>query len=270
MAITRAELRRRIGRRMGELIVIRSTLAGSNVTFIDSFNLAVEAGSLRGREVVFTAGTAANIGLVRRVEDNSRTATSITITPALSAVTALNDEAELFHLRSVGPRVDAIHDAINSAITALGPSQPTTYTFTAAFDRESPTIAIPTNFGRITGLESHDAGVDTIWRSQPALWKVDKANRTLTINDVQRYDMDTHLVRLVGMTIADSLENDSETTVIDPEWLVLEAVAQLREAGLANASDRGNAERAAFFARQQADRLRARAIPRALPNSVWV
>lgn len=242
MAITRRELRRYILRSVGDLRLLTATAdSGTNVLFVDTVNLTGEVGAYNGREVLFTGGTAANLGAIRYVIGSSSTARNIQFGIPLPANVMMGDEAELVNTRGVGFRIQDVHDAINQSIASISevgylePAATTDVTYT-----RGTAIALPPEYVTVEDvqwLDSYDATrFHTIPKSPKPNgkgWWIDHASRTLHITGnlprLNGYpgDSTTRSVRVWGLAAPAKLYDDNDQTNINVGWLIANCQAIL-------------------------------------------
>ena len=108
---TRKQLRQSIGYNLGAVYVSSVSSSSSDATSLIDSTLIGGDDNWIGYHVVFTSGT--NETHVRRVSDFDEGDTDVTVVPAVSANTAVNDTYELWEQ---GYHPNAIHDFINQAI----------------------------------------------------------------------------------------------------------------------------------------------------------
>lgn len=97
---TRKELRRFLADDFGDLVIMTATSASENdQSFIDALTINSGVEHATGRELLFTGGTASNLGLVRRVINTTDSANRLTFTPAANAVPQTGDEIEVVNER---------------------------------------------------------------------------------------------------------------------------------------------------------------------------
>ncbi len=245
MSSTRAQLRRAIGNLVGQMKVCTATGAGTTTTFIDLENLAVEGGHYKDRIALFTAGTAANLGLARRVDTNTKASGVLTFARALPAATAVADEVELWNERGTGVAPDEVHNAINRALdsastTTIAPALSTA----ATFGRAAPTVAIPAGWTHFIGVEykTWDGTWETV---PPADVEVDVVNRVVELKHRARELADTRSVRLHGYTAVSPLTTDAAATFVDRKYVAYQAAFELLLASAHRNADPVAAERKA-------------------------
>jgi hypothetical protein len=257
MATTRADLRRWVGRLVGDLIVCTATDAGTTATFIDSRNLATENNSLVGRRgfISFSAASA-NSGLTVRVTSNVKTARSVSFEPELPAATQQGDVLELYHERGLGPTPDEIHAVLNDYIGSVKDLSLTEVQGDGAtFDKTQPAIAIDDSWGWFTGADWKDDW--GLWHPiPPADLRVNVPDRTVEITNRSALVADARVVRLRGQSEDALLTNDTSTTTVDSEWLAYQAAAQLLISMSHRAHDPAQVERRAQYFQSLADQRR--------------
>lgn len=225
-------LRRTIGGITGDLDILVATGNGTTTTFVDALNAHVENSHFAARQGIFSGGTAANLGRIVRVTSNDKTTTTVTFTPTATSATASGDTLELYNRDGQGPSVRQIHDAINRCVVFAGQGVLTEVLDTAeTFDMDDPYLDIPAGWRRLTHVEfrNGDEATDD-WEVIPgADWVpgVDRVGYTVRVDGISRCRADTYQIRLRGYTAATELSADSDTTLVDAEWLVHEAASQL-------------------------------------------
>jgi hypothetical protein len=234
-ATTKRLLRRKILRQLGDLIVVTATANGTNVTLIDQAHLIGEPDAYRGRSIYFTGGTSDNLGEERYITGSIKTARNVSFDYPLPEATAIGDEAEICNMKGTGYKFQDVHDAIDSAIDngadmALVPAYELVSSY---FDDSAGTVAIPDAWVGIGGIQWRDAD-DEEWqllnmssRAVGSGWSIDRANRVVDIAGYTARRINSKQVRLYGFTRPGALVNDDDTTPLDAEWLVKEAMSQL-------------------------------------------
>ena len=225
LTTTRAELRRRIGRLLGDVVQLEATSAGTTTTFIDAIRLSSALESPVNRDIVFLNGT--NLGQVRRVTSWTVGTGTLNFT-ALPAATASGDFAEIYNRHAKGWTVAEYNDAINSAIDATWPVYKEAYTAeVSAFDSSDPVLAVPAEFSTVSLIQYLNA--DSLWTSIPSTSWVHHAalGEIVVSGDTLLAAMDGYTVRLLGATRPEPLDEDTDTTSIRPDFLVYQAAALL-------------------------------------------
>jgi hypothetical protein len=273
MPITRRQLRRDILKNLGDLRILRATSDGTDVTFYDAVSLVGEVDAYKGREILFTGGTAANLGETRTVFSSSSSNRALFFSIVLPAATVTGDEAELANFRGTGYRFQDVHDAINEAIRTAGDrALANTGVDQSAYARGSE-IAIPSEFRTVETVQFQPAQSDGCWRSIPKAsrpngygWWVDRAARTLQITGRYAWIADGATVKVWGLAEPPELFDDNDETSVDQEWLKFAALSQLLRARSLRMTTPEN-DRLMYMLSQKADQLRSRLIVRRGPFS---
>lgn len=267
--VTRATLRRGIGRLMGDVIVATTTAAGTTTTALDTVNLNYENAGLTGRMLyVFAATNTVNEGEIRRVTENTKSTGTVTFTPALPAATAAGDVIELYAKRGVGPGPLEIHEAINRAIQAARDNHVSpALSAESTLNYANPIVTIPSTWTFFGGAEWKD--FEDIWRPVPrADLTIDPVGRTVRFANRARWLADQRSVRLRGYLPPAALDSDDDGTSVDAEWLMNQAAADLLLATSDQQNDPQGAERKAQYFQGKADGLRAKT--RVRPTGMFV
>ena len=258
LTTTRAELRRRIGRRLSDVTALTATANGNTTTFVDTIKLATSIENAKGREIVFTSGT--NAGLVRRITDANMTTGTLTFA-AVTASTAAGDTAEIYNFRLKGWPVDEYNDAINDAIDTAWPLFGTRVSVNASatFDSDSATIDVPAGIDQLESLTYSDSdGILHEITQAPtrfdAGWSVAADGTTIHVRG-RRWlcNLDGMSVQLHGYARSARLDADTDDTDIPPEWLVYSACEILCMSAVER--DSNNYNRGLLF-REKADKAR--------------
>lgn len=225
-------LRRAIGRLTGDLDILVATSNGSTTTFLDVLNANVESNSWKGRLGYFSGGTAANVGSTVRLTANDKTTTTLSFLPAVAGTTAIGDTLELYNKDGQGPTIRHIHDTINLCIEFAGKGVLTEALDTAVtFDEDDPVLTIPASWRRLVAIEYRAGDDDTDdWLTVPEVdWveTVDRLGYTVRVDNISRYLANDYQIRLRGYTVAGQLSAETDTTLVDTEWLVREATSQI-------------------------------------------
>lgn len=271
MGTTRATLRRAVGRLCGDLIVATATSSGSPTTFVDNVRLIAGDDALVGRQVYWAASASGttNDGSVRRVSSNDEASGTITVSTAWGAASAVDDVIELYASRSVSPSVEEIHDKLNEVIRGVADlNLLLTEDTPANFDPLDPYIDLPAGW---VGF------VKAMWQDSNGLWHdVPKANTRLhpflaTYGQVElvnesRWLANGHDVMLVGVTQAQTLSSDSDSTPLNSDYLIKQAAGELLVQNARTYEDTAGAERRGNLWLQQAATLQSRASTRPPAN----
>lgn len=232
ISTTRAELRQRIGRELGDLTSVTATANGSTTRFTDTIRLRTATNTLVDREVIFTSGT--NAGTIRRItSDNLTSGGGYFDFAAVSAATATNDTAEIYNFRGRGWSIAEIHDAINAGLDQSYPLHKERVAFSlGAFDQDTGYLSItPATADYIYQVTYTD--VNSMAQEVPRAKGTFKNGWSTHANQLHIRGRD--LLRLLngktltayGYTTPSALSADSDTTSIAPEWIIWTACAML-------------------------------------------
>jgi hypothetical protein len=236
--VTRREIRRRILGKLGDLVIVQATDAGSLSTMIDRIRLTGEPDAYRGRQIMLTGGTVANLGEQRYVTGSSRTNRSLTVDYDFPAETAVGDEAELINTHGTGYRFDDVAIAIDAAVESASnmAREPVVLDVTDTYNRATGDLTIPDDWVAVTGVDWRNSS-DEPWNALEMAgkrlssgWGVDRARRLITISGERSLYLDTKAVRIYGLRKPQPIPNDDDVTGINAEWLVARAVSELSSA----------------------------------------
>lgn len=266
---SRAYLRREIGNITGDVLPCTGTSAGTTTTLVDVINLGTENNELVGRIGWVASGTAVNLYQTVRVTASTKSATSITFVPALPQSTASGDVIELYNSNDTGITPDAIHRAINRVIESVSNAGVSEVVASAStFDAYSPDLSISGSWRRLIAVDWQDS--DGLWHEvDPADLYVDASSRTARLDNMARWLADTNQVRMRGYTAATALTDDTDTTVVDAEWIINEASSQLLLANSEKTRDPAAARATAQYLRSIADSRRPKVL-RPVRSRGWV
>lgn len=273
MGTSLQELRRAVGRQLGDVTVLTATQAGTDTKLYDNINLAAGDDIFRGADLYFVDGTAGNIGQLRRSTQSSRSEKSISWAVSLPSATAADDVCEMWNHRSIGFNPLDVNAAINDVISVKATpafNVPTIATADAVYDQDVGDVTVPTSMNRIFMVEYK--GDDDRWRPIPRAtypqgygYFVNRGLGTVTINGPDlNYLADGKAIRFRGYGKLSPLASDSDETELFAEWIIYEATASL----LFQAASRDpNRERHYGPMASRADALRPFAGLRADPNA---
>jgi len=268
----RKTLRRRVLLELGDLKVLTATANGTDQTFIDAINLIGEPNAYIDRQVLFTGGTSANLGVINQVNGSSKNSRSLSLAVTLPAATAIGDECELINTRGVGYTFQDVHQAINKAIAEAARECTILVTADDTFSQSAGSVAIPESWSVFSGIQWQDSigrwrGIVPAPRLAGPGWSVDRVNRAVLIGGDWASKLDGRPVRMTGATDPGPLNEDSDETPVNPDWLVAEAAAILLQSKYL-LHPTPQAERTFAMLRQKANQLRVFTISRRLANSV--
>lgn len=250
MGATRKDLRRAVGDKTGEVLVLTATTAGTTSTFTDVVRLLDRednAVSLVNRLGLFSGGTVENLGHECRVTAFAKTTRTLTFAPESPAAVMAGDELEVWSNWARFGGVSALHRFINEAIASVADfTGEQVYDAAQAFVASAPELAIPVGWNEFSGVDREDR--NGRWHEiPPKQLRVRKGLRTVELLHPACRLAHLHNVRLWGYAPAPALVNDTSETNVDREWLV-ETVSSAMRLGLSwRSSDRAAEERLANF-----------------------
>lgn len=269
---SRLQLRRDVSDLLSDLVVAVATVAGTTTAFTDAYRLSGPVNAFASREAYFTGGTVANLAQLRYVSASS-TAGLLTVA-ALPAATAVGDEVELRNTRNQGWSVDAIHRAINTALSdannglwaraqdALTTFSATTATHTTPtlFSRSNPYLSIPNPYSHLYSVEYQDSGgywheIEAARESDEPGWRVIPGQRQMQIQGFFATDADTRAIRVLGYKRFAPMTQDTDTTTVNAEWLRYQTAAYLMLQGSERMGDGSRTQKYMTY-QSRADRLR--------------
>lgn len=267
--ITRRELRRSIGRIVGDLLLVEATGPGSTTSIVDAINGGAANASHKGRVGIVSEGTAANLGRFVRVTDTNHTAFSFTFTPALPVLTATGDVIEFYNERDTGTPPKLIVEHINDVIRAVGfgnlvDAESDDLTWTSD-DTEG--LAVPAEWNGFYGVAFKD-WTERWQRLPPADIELDPINRVVFLSNFSQWRASDRTVKLLGTVQPDILETDDAVTAINPEFLRLQAGASILFATAHQRMNSTEAVQMSLSLQARADAIRPKA--RRRPRANWV
>ncbi len=257
MSTTLAELRVGVLGMIGDVDELEATASDGLDVFIDDLNLARESGTLVGRFLIFDQASA-NPGLTRRVVANSKSDTSVTLNKDLPSEPQVGDRALLINYRDQGMSKAKVDRNINGAIRACAANYlvPNVVVTSVGFSSIAPVLdASAFRGGGIAAVDVKDADTSE-WIELPLMdWRdsVDQWAMTVTLGETARRYADTKSLRIRGYSKPGQLVNDSDETIIDYEWLVLQAAANCHMELARRRMDPANNERWGQYRQDQAD-----------------
>lgn len=266
-------MRRSIGDRLGDLLVIGATAASADAgSFVDSVTFGDRGDNAPSivNKILYFAGatTEANIGHEARVTAFTAATRTLSFAPEAPAVPDEGDEAELWNVTERIGSIKTLHRLLNDAIRAVSrDAGEEEWGDASTFRARSPTIAIPSTWAEIGGATWYDAR--GFAKPIPNVnLRVVPGERTLEITGRSAARANGRSVKLWGYPTATALTADTgngSTTDVDPEWIVEAVLSWVALAASARASDtRGPSEerRGNFWATQAQMYRRSVAAPR--------
>lgn len=262
------EIRRAVGNRSGDMVLLTATAAGTTTLLADRNNLWLPDDSCRGRMLLFLDGL--NAGEKRVVTASAQSTTQVEWGVALPVAVADGDVAELWRKRGQGydPIAD-VNAAINTNIRIAA-----AYTWTddmesivAPFDVTTGAFAVPADVRVIAAVEYEDGGGR--WNAIPLAgsiatdgWSLNRGAGTVALNGSYGRLANSRAIRLRVLRDLAALDDDDDTTSVSFEWLVAQTEADLLKiAYTRKEEDRGlfNRWQAAL---REAERLRPAMVAR--------
>lgn len=267
-------LRRKVAKRIpGEQFLVLTATDGDTTAFRDTENLQGPNDAYKGADLYLLDGL--NAGKQRRVQSSTQSLGQLSWGTALPAAVVAGDTAELWNLRGIGVTATQVNDAINDAIESLAKNVwiPVAATITDDFDMDSPTIAIPAELSRgFYAVNWQDSTADGIWHDVDGGgevprygWWYDAANGVIQIDGYWRSAIHGRAIRILGYGGTGLLTADTDTTPIDSEAIVTEAVSNLL---VMNGSRNPDFERYLQRADALAAARRPFAVGRKAPNTI--
>lgn len=236
-------IRREIGKDLGDFLLVTATAGNvSDSVWVDDDHLVGAEHAYRGRTLYVTAGTAGNLLEIRRVDDSSKTGTSLTLVRPLPSTIQISDEAELWGVHTEGWQPWEVNDTINNVIEDAGSHFfiPILASVTDAFDPDTRSITIPASITKgVVSLE-YQSDIDDLWypvhEQAETLgdtgYFVNRGQRTITIGgDVWPTLLDGLSLRILGYGVPARLTSDADTTDVNKEWIVRESMRRLLNMG---------------------------------------
>ena len=259
MATSRTTLRRSIGDRLGDMLVLRATSDSSSAdTFTDAVNLGDrgdDAPSLVNKIGYFIA-SGETLGEESRITNYASATRTLTLSPELSTTPATGDELELWNTTERVGSIQTIHRLLNDAIRAVaGFAVVETYDTAQTFNARSPYLEIPSDWVRFGGADYVDRSGYT-HDVPPSKLRVRPGQRTVEIMGRPSWRSNNLSVQLWGYAPPAEMTADSGAdgeTSVDSEWLIESVLEWVAIAASARASDiRGPAEerRGSFFSQK--------------------
>jgi len=252
VAVSRTTIRRAIGNRTGDLVILSNEGSAHEAEIIDSVHLGDRgnnAPSLMNRIVYFSGGTVANLGHEARSISFDANRRALGFAPAAPAIPAVGDTVELWTIADRAGGITTLHDLINDAIRAAGTavgSEVYDNSGTTTFRAHSPVIAIPEWMVEVGGVEWVDR-LGYSYEIPKTHATVRPGRRTVQIDKRSRYLADGRSVTLWGYSQNATLDTDDATTDVDFEWLVTTVAGAVALAQSWKATDRAAEERRAAF-----------------------
>lgn len=236
--INRRDLRLRIGRRLGDVTVLRATSdAGDINSIIDAVSISVAADNLVGRQFICVTGD--NTGHIARITGTTESSGFISFTPPATVPYVTGDVVHVFNKNSRGWTVDEYNDAITAAIQDAYPRSLVEIMadITPDFDTETGEFEVPEDFVEVFAIESQDTfgtwhRVKQAQRMGGYGWSGNPGQGTIRISDSPGWLADDTPLRIWGYGRHADVTSDTDYTTLNPEWLVARACYHLLLGGM--------------------------------------
>ncbi len=138
------------------------------------------------------------------------------------------DVLELYNRDGQGPKPEELHRVINACIQSVSNAVLTeVVSAESTFDFDNPELTIPSTWRRFVGVEWQDPYTEDWNAFEDGDLLVDRYARTVRLENRPLWIADTNTVRLRGYTPAPALSADTDTTLVDAEWLENAAAARI-------------------------------------------
>jgi hypothetical protein len=259
MATELRELRRLVGDKLGDMVVLKAThVSGTTDTVRDTVHLpdrGDDAASIVSRLLYFSRGTGANLQHEAAVTGFAGTTKIITFTPAAPSTPQAGDEVELWAVAEKLPGgVGAIHRLINYAIGQVSRiAGLEELSDDVTFDANTGTVDIPSSWrGGVFGGAEFVEPDGYIREVRERYLRVRPSARTVEIWGAPARRANRRTVRLYGYPPVTSLSLETDTTPVNDEWIVESVAGALTLARSWASNDAAAAERRANYWSSQA------------------
>lgn len=257
-------LRRSVGDTLGDLLVLQATEAGTERSFTDIVRMGdrgTNAPTLMNRIGYFPLSQTE----VRTTAFDTA-ARTLHFAPGVALEeTAVGTEMELWSIADRLGSLSALHRLINDAIRAVEDlAGEEVYTEPAKWREREPQITIPATWSELGGAEWTRNRENGEIRKTDVL--VRYGRRTVEIQGRGAWLSNNADVVLWGYERARPLVAETDTTSVDPEWLVDSVTTVIALAQSWRGTDRASEERRANFWSGRADVLRRKLGP---PRRGW-
>lgn len=266
---SRAELRRMIASRIGDLILVRATEGSTNSQVISHRDLIRPNHSLKGMDIICTSGNLANVGQSGVITQSDGDARAVTFAPPLPANTTAGDTFELYNRRGTGWKIEQYNFAINHALRQAGEDHATERVIhePEGIYRRGDYVPLPDDWSRFARVEIVDrrGGRQKV---PPTGWDIDTTSREIWLKRGWEHKAHGRTLRLHGHRTPAQLFGDADRTTMSTEWLVHEALNHLYQQGASDPLGTNDMSRLLFMERQGADGRRTSVLTVYEPNTV--
>jgi hypothetical protein len=233
--------------------------AADLLTFTSEFALLEDDGHFRGCEAYFLDG--ANAGLSRRVYGSDYETATITVRPALAAPVTVGQRVELYNFRNGGLQRLQYKNIINRLIREASSNFADQVTVPlVGLYGGAQYVVVPAGIDSVCRVQYYDPTYSNWIDLKRAVRPGRRGWFAVKETDSIGFDYGSQLMltgmglQFIGYKRPTALVNGTDTTNIDPEWLVESA------AGLAYLTNPVNYNNLApgQYARNRADQLRAK------------
>lgn len=225
---TLAQLRVRVADRFGDYVLLTATSNGLATSFIDTINVTTASEYPVGQEIVFEDGSK------RRVTGWTDTTGTLTFaTLGATTYTATGKTAALYNKRGKGFLSAQYDRAINAAINDAFPLGLIEVRGTiSAFDANTPEMTVPANMAFVKTLEWEDSDglfhvIPMATRTSEYGWIADPGAGQLRLLGDPAWTANGFDLRITGFGRQDTLSSDSDTCLLDAEYVVSRACYHL-------------------------------------------
>jgi hypothetical protein len=241
MTVNRTTLRRTLGDRLGDMIVLRATHDSADV---DEFRDVVHFGdrgdnapSLVNKILYFPGLTAGAAGHEARVSSFASTTRTLTFDPPLAAAPVATREAELWSVSERIGSLETLHRLLNDGIRAVErEAESETWDVAQTFRATAPRLSIPSTWVEVGGVDWVDAS-GHLHEIPPDKLRVRPGSRTVEIIGRPAWRANNRSVQLWGYPRSSQLTDDVSETNVDPEWLVESVLSWVAIAASSRARD---------------------------------
>jgi hypothetical protein len=268
--LTRAQIRQAVARMLNDFFPAVANASGQTNSLTDVLNLARETDYFKGMEVFFSDPTSPNYNHIATITRSDGPTRTIFFEPPLATGTVEGETVELYNFKSRGTRWSQYNESINDAISIameLHALVPAVVTADSPFMANPGTLEIPESFVSFTYVSfAMPNGISTNVR--PEHIQVNRFNRTIEFRRNSAYRWNGRIPTFYGYEMPDMLNDDTDTTVIESEWLFNEVKAQILERMIASGMPVGSQDRLFVQERTEAGGKRPMIVTRAMPGTV--
>lgn len=268
--ITRRDIRKTVAHMLNDYQEATEDIGGETGSLHDAIVFGRETGYFNGMQVFFSNPASPNFGHLATVTRSDGPTRTVNFEPPLaSGVTQVGDTVEMYNFKGRGTTVGQYNASINDAITVARTYHhiiPTAETLVTAFNRATPTITVPDDFASVWGVSVVDG--ERPFQPRASDITINRFDRTISVRSRVADRFHGKYVTVYGYVSPPLLNDDDDTTSIDPEWLFNEVKAQILERMVASGMPIGAQDRLYIQERQEAGGKRPMIVTRAMPGTV--